>query len=296
MNALRPSTSGGGYSGRETDSVLANDLGIGPMSASPCQAIEAQTRFRPSSAAARCCSAQERFRRARAGRPARARSSIGCDPGALQRPCQACHLPVHAWPPIDDRPIRPQTAAHPRRGKPLPFAPARITSSPPGKLLASPWKFSRHGGSGAQVSELLPHIASIADELCFVRSMHGSNSRHGGALLELHTGSDTFTRPAMGSWINYGLGTENEICQASSPSTQAVATAARVRVAAFLPARFSGTRIGSNDGGSMKIPFIENPLGDPERQRREIELLGAFNRDHLARHGADSELESRIAS
>ena len=58
MNALRPSTSGGGYSGRETDSVLANDLGIGPMSASPCPAIEAQTRFQPSSAAARCCSAQ----------------------------------------------------------------------------------------------------------------------------------------------------------------------------------------------------------------------------------------------
>lgn len=182
-------------------------------------------------------------------------------------------------------------------GKPLPFAPARITSSPPGKLLGSPWAFSQHGGSGAHVSELLPHIASVADDLCFVRSMRGSNSRHGGALLELHTGSDTFTRPAMGAWINYGLGSENENLPGFitiNPSGSHGGAGAWS--SAFLPAKFSGTRIGSNDGGGMKIPFIENPGGDPERQRREIDLLNAFNRDHLARLGADDELESRIAS
>ena len=101
----------------------------------------------------------------------------------------------------------------------------------------------------------------------------------------------------MGSWINYGLGTENDNLPGFitiNPSGSHGGAGAWS--SAFLPARFSGTRIGSNDGGSMKIPFIENPLGNPERQRREIELLGAFNRDHLARHGADSELESRIAS
>src|SRR5437868_3295943 len=94
-------------------------------------------------------------------------------------------------------------------GKPLPFARPRVVSSQTGNLLRSPWKFKQHGRSGAWVSELFPHLACCVDDLCFIRSMHGSNSRHGGALLELHTGSDTFVRPAMGSWVAYGLGTEN---------------------------------------------------------------------------------------
>ena len=94
--------------------------------------------------------------------------------------------------------------------KPLPFEKPRIVSAKTGNLLASPWNFSHHGQTGAEVSELLPHLSSIVDDLCIVKSIHGSNSRHGGALLELHTGSDTFTRPAMGSWITYGLGTENQ--------------------------------------------------------------------------------------
>ena len=71
-------------------------------------------------------------------------------------------------------------------------------------------KFRQYGQSGAWVSELFPHVAQCVDDICFLHGMHGSNSRHGGALLELHTGSDTFVRPSMGSWIGYGLGTENE--------------------------------------------------------------------------------------
>lgn len=94
-------------------------------------------------------------------------------------------------------------------GKPLPFAKPRVVSSETGNLLRSPWKFSQHGKSGAWVSELFPHVAKCSDELCFLKSIHGSNSRHGGALLELHTGSDTFVRPSIGSWVTYGLGTEN---------------------------------------------------------------------------------------
>src|SRR3954452_20651511 len=94
-------------------------------------------------------------------------------------------------------------------GKPLPFAKPRVVSSETGNLLASPWKFKQHGKCGAWVSELFPEVAGCVDDLCFLHSIHGSNSRHGGALLELHTGSDTFVRPSMGSWITYGLGTEN---------------------------------------------------------------------------------------
>lgn len=181
-------------------------------------------------------------------------------------------------------------------GKPLPFKGPRIVSSKTGNLLASPWKFSKHGESGAQVSELLPNIASVADDLCFINSMHGSNSRHGGALLELHTGSDTFTRPAMGAWLNYGLGSENENLPGFitiNPSGSHGGAGAWSP--AFLPARYGGTRI-SGSGDDMKIPFINNPLTQREKQRREIDLVKAFNRDHLTARGGDVELESRIAS
>ena len=94
-------------------------------------------------------------------------------------------------------------------GKPLPFPKPRVVSAATGNLLRSPFAFKQYGQSGAWVSELFPHLATVVDDLCFIKSMHGSNSRHGGALLELHTGSDTFVRPSMGSWVTYGLGTEN---------------------------------------------------------------------------------------
>ena len=96
-------------------------------------------------------------------------------------------------------------------GKPLPFAKPRVVSGKTGNLLRSPFQISalrakRHRRQRA-VSLISPrHV----DDLCMINSMHGSNSRHGGALLELHTGSDTFVRPSMGSWITYGLGTENQ--------------------------------------------------------------------------------------
>ena len=83
-------------------------------------------------------------------------------------------------------------------GKPLPFPKPRVVSSATGNLLKSPWKFQRRGQSGAWVSELFPEVAQRVDDLCVINSMHCSNSRHGAALLELHTGSDTFIRPSMG--------------------------------------------------------------------------------------------------
>src|SRR5690242_1344614 len=131
-------------------------------------------------------------------------------------------------------------------GKPLPFAKPRVVSSETGNLLRSPWKFRRHGESGAWVSELFPHLATAVDDLCMINSMHGSNSRHGGALLELHTGSDTFIRPSMGSWITYGLGTENRdlpgfitICPTLTHG------GVNNYASAFLPAVYHGTPIGN---------------------------------------------------
>ena len=97
--------------------------------------------------------------------------------------------------------------------------------------------------------------------------MHCSNSRHGGALLELHTGSDTFTRPAMGSWINYGLGSENDnlpgFITINPPSSHGGSGAWS---SAFLPAKYGGTMI-SGKGSNMNIPFIKSPLKERSQQR-----------------------------
>jgi Protein of unknown function (DUF1501) len=184
-------------------------------------------------------------------------------------------------------------------GKPLPFAKPRVVSSQTGNLLRSPWKFTQHGQSGAWVSELFPHLAGCVDDICFIRSMHGSNSRHGGALLELHTGSDTFVRPNMGSWIVYGLGTENQnlpgfitICPTLTHG------GVNNWSCAFLPAAFQGTPLGnaSVPSDQAMIPFIKNTETPRSIQRQELDLLAEVNRDHLARSGPDAALEGRIQS
>ena len=157
-------------------------------------------------------------------------------------------------------------------GKPLPFDKPRIVSSNTGNLLGSPFSFKQHGQSGAHVSELLPHIGKIVDDLCIVRSMHGSNSRHGGALLELHTGSDTFPRPAMGSWIQYGLGTENENLPGFLTINPAMGHGgANAWSSSFLPAHYQGTRIARNKDKHLQIPFIQREETDRQAQRQFAE-------------------------
>src|SRR5262249_12066807 len=184
-------------------------------------------------------------------------------------------------------------------GKPLPFAKPRVVSSETGNLLRSPWKFARHGRSGLWVSELFPHLARCVDDLCTIYSMHGSNSRHGGALLELHTGSDTFVRPSMGSWIAYGLGTENQnlpgfitICPTLTHG------AVNNWSSAFVPAAYKGTPMGpaSVPAEQAKIPFINNSETPRSLQRLELDFLREMNRQRLAQTGPDQGLEGRITS
>src|SRR5204862_1525277 len=133
--------------------------------------------------------------------------------------------------------------------------------SPTGNLLRSPWRFRQHGGCGAWVSDLFPHVARGVDDLCLIHSVHGSNSRHGGALLELHTGSDTFVRPSLGSWVTYGLGTENQnlpgfitICPTLTHG------GVNNFSSAFLPAAFQGTALGNaaTPPEQVKFSFIKN--------------------------------------
>lgn len=183
-------------------------------------------------------------------------------------------------------------------GKPLPFAKPRIVSSPTDNLLASPWKFRQYGQSGLWASDLFPNVARHADKLCVLNAMHGSNSRHGGALLELHTGSDTFIRPSMGSWVTYGLGTENRdmpgfvtLCPSLSHG------GVNNWSSAFLPAAYQGTPLGtsSTPADKVAIPFISGAT-PRESQRKVIDFIQELNQTKLDECGHDPALEGRIES
>jgi hypothetical protein len=182
-------------------------------------------------------------------------------------------------------------------GKPLPFARPKVVSSETFNLLQSPWEFKQYGEAGMWVSDLFPEVARLVDDICLIKSMHGSNSRHGGALLELHTGSDTFVRPSMGSWITYGLGSENRnmpgfvtICPTQSHG------GANNYSSAFLPAPYAGTPVGSVGvpAREARIPFISNPETPREIQRMEIDFAQQLNRQQLEGTGPDRALEGRI--
>src|SRR5262245_5994533 len=183
-------------------------------------------------------------------------------------------------------------------GKPLPFPKPRVVSAATGNLLKSPWKFKQYGQCGAWVSEIFPEVARHVDDLCFIHSMHGSNSRHGGALLELHTGSDTFVRPAMGSWVTYGLGTENQnlpgfitICPTLTHG------GVNNFSSAFLPAIHQATALGnaSTAADQVEIPFIKSDV-PAHLQRLEIDLIAEMDRERLAQTGPDLALEGHISS
>ncbi len=184
-------------------------------------------------------------------------------------------------------------------GKPLPFAKPRVQFAPTGNLLKSPWEFSQHGESGAWVSTLFPHVAQHVDDMCFVHSVHGTNPAHGGALLKLHTGSDNFVRPSMGSWVSYGLGTDN----ANLPAFITICpTLAHGGInnwgSAFLPASYAGTPIGNASVPSEKarVKFIANERVSRTVQERELAALTAMNRAHLEHSGPEPALEARINS
>ncbi len=177
----------------------------------------------------------------------------------------------------------------------------RVVSFPNrmGNLVGSPFAFRQHGDSGLWISSLFPNLAERADDLCVIRSMHCSNSRHGGAVLEWHTGTDTFVRPSMGSWITYGLGSENQdfpgyvtICQDLSQG------GANNFGAAFLPATYQGTRWGH--GGlkpqEARIPFIGDDADHRDLQRLELDLIAEMDRRDAVSRGPDGEPDARIAS
>jgi hypothetical protein len=184
-------------------------------------------------------------------------------------------------------------------GKPLPFDLPRVTFAKQGNLLRSPWKFKQHGESGLPVSALFPNVAKHVDDLCILRSVHGTNPAHGGALLKLHTGSDQFVRPSMGSWLIYGLGTENQNLPAYVTICPTLAHGGVNNWgSAFLPAHCQGTPIGNASlaSSAARVKHIQNARINSEQQRKQLDLIAAMNREHLTVTGSDQALEGRLNS
>ncbi|WP_202921900.1 DUF1501 domain-containing protein [Anatilimnocola aggregata] len=193
----------------------------------------------------------------------------------------------------------PKPLLQEKDGQPVPFAKPRVQFAPTGNLLKSPWKFQKYGESGIEVSELFPQVAKCVDDLCIINSLHGSNAAHGGALLKMHTGSDSFSRPSMGSWVTYGLGTENQDLPGFVTICPTLAHGGvKNWSSAFLPAPYSGTPLGnaSIPATQAQVRYLRNAAVDRGQQRRELDLLAEINREHLQTTGPDQALEGRIDS
>ena len=181
-----------------------------------------------------------------------------------------------------------------RDGQPLPFeAPANLDAKP--VLMKSPWKFRQHGESGLWVSELLPHIAGQADDLCVIRSMHSRGQSHGQAVSMMHTGSDNLVRPSVGAWVSYGLAKENQ----DLPTFVSIGPSSghggpRNYGAAFLPTEHQATTIGRQ--GKLGEATIEHLASTEkaDRQQERLDLIQSLNRAHLDRVGPDNEITGTI--
>ena len=185
-----------------------------------------------------------------------------------------------------------------RAGQMLPFANLQ-TERRTGEALPSPFSFRKYGQSGIEVSELFPHLAQCVDDMVVVRSMQAKLSNHELSLLLLNTGDQQLVRPSVGSWVTYGIGTENEnmpgfivLC----PNDLPVAGADNWR-SAFLPGIYQGTLVHTHDTAPDKIiKNLRNQHLEPEEQRNQFELLQTLNRRHLEVRHNEAALESRIHS
>ena len=161
------------------------------------------------------------------------------------------------------------------------------------------WDFEQYGQAGQHVSELFPHTARHVDDLCFLKGMHTEGVAHGPSTLFLHTGSINLVRPSMGSWANYGLGTENENLPGFVSIGPAMGNGGpRNYSNAFLPAAYQGTPVG-RAGIPAKEATIRNLTSahhDPATQRQQFNLLRQLNAEQANRTPEDDKLEAVINS
>ncbi len=189
-------------------------------------------------------------------------------------------------------------------GKQMPFDDARAiantgTRGSQQRVMKSPWKFAKHGQSGHWVSDLFPQQAGCVDDLCFLHGVHTEGVAHGPATLFLHCGSTNLVRPSVGSWLSYGLGTEND----NLPAFVSIAPSAgnggpRNYGPAFLPAMHQGTALGKA-GGPAREATIRNLANSDlsiAEQRRQLDLIRDLNAAQLKQSSGDSDLEAALES
>ncbi|MBI3870492.1 MAG: DUF1501 domain-containing protein [Verrucomicrobia bacterium] len=184
----------------------------------------------------------------------------------------------------------PKPALTKNNGKPSP----KLYLGQQRNLLASPWKFQKHGQAGLDVSELFPRIAGRIDELCVIRSMTADDTNHPGGCLQMNTGERVNSRPSMGAWVTYGLGSENQnlpgfIAIGPGPLIEG----ARQYGSSFLPASYQGTFVSDLDN---PIRNLSNQAVGAPQQRQELDALKRLNQLHAQGRPEDTRLAARIAS
>lgn len=160
-------------------------------------------------------------------------------------------------------------------------------------LLASPWKFQKYGESGIDVSELFPQTAQRVDDQCIIRSMVTDDPNHPGGCLLMNTGERVSSRPSLGAWVTYGLGTENRNLPAFvAIGPGPIIEGARQYGSSFLPATYQGTFVSNMD---QPLKNLAASVG-PDRQRRELDALARLNDLHQESRADDNRLSARIDS
>ena len=196
---------------------------------------------------------------------------------------------------IDTFDPKPVLAAHAGREIPTNLPTERRT----GAALPSPFRFSRHGESGLEVSELFPSVARHADRLLVVRSMHADVPNHEPSLMLMNCGDARLVRPSAGAWVTYALGSENQNLPgfvAMCPGGFPIKESENWR-SAFLPGAFQGTYIDTKkrDAADL-VENVRHPVLDRAAQRRQFDLISQLDRQHLAARPHDPALEARLAS
>ena len=183
-------------------------------------------------------------------------------------------------------------------GKILPDEHRLSTERKTGAAYKSPFAFKKYGQSGLPVSDLFPHVAKHADDLCVIRSMRADVPNHEPSLMLMNCGDGRLVRPSMGSWITYGLGTENQnlpgfvvLCPNGYPITET-----QNWRSAFLPGIYQGTYVNPAKKAEEAIIPNLNPARSSARQSKQLQLLQKLNRAHQNSREGDDQLDSRIRS
>jgi hypothetical protein len=181
-----------------------------------------------------------------------------------------------------------------RHGEILPFQMPATVFNTGNRLMASPFEFQRYGQSGAWVSSLFPHLSGVVDDLTLIHSMRHESSNHTSACYFSHTGSPIAGRPAMGSWITYGLGTENQSLPGfiTLDCGQGPSGGAQTWGNGFLPANYQGVPFMA---GPVTVEFIDRQEKTVEDQQRKLELIRRLNLKRQVESGASAEIETLIS-